>query len=185
MPETEQPIIRGCVAGNRTSQQELYDLFAPKLMNVCARYAKNKDESEEIMQDGFYRIFKNIQQYNFSGSFEGWMRKIIVNTAIQRYKSTSKLHMLVPIQHEHNQIPDQIDIYSRIEANQMIQLVQQLPTRCRMVFNLYAFEGYKHREIAQILGITEGTSKSNLYDARMILKKALLLINNYHLKMVK
>jgi len=154
-------------------------------MVVCARFSKNRDETEEIMQDGFYRIFKYMHQYKFAGSFEMWMKKIMVNTAIQRYKAKSKLYAIIPIQLEHFQLSDQSNEFSGLEVKQMIELIQHLPPSCRMVFNLYVFEGYKHREIAEILNISEGTSKSNLFDARQLLQKALLRENSYLLKMIK
>lgn len=185
LSEKEQPIINGCIAGYRSSQEELYNLYASKMLVVCQRYAKNRDEANEILQDGFYRIFKNIYQFKNAGSLEGWIRKIIVNAAIQKYKSRSNIHLVIPIESVGNTIPDQNDIYSKLSFKEMILLVQQLPTSYRMVFNLYVFEGYKHREIAEILGIAEGTSKSNLSDARMLLQKKLQKNNSIKIKMIR
>ena len=185
LSEKEQPIINGCIAGYRSSQEELYNLYASKMLVVCQRYAKNRDEANEILQDGFYRIFKNIYQFKNAGSLEGWIRKIIVNAAIQKYKSRSNIHLVIPIESVGNTIPDQNDIYSKLSFKEMILLVQQLPTSYRMVFNLYVFEGYKHREIAEILGIAEGTSKSNLSDARMLLQKNLQKNNSIKIKMIR
>jgi RNA polymerase sigma-70 factor (ECF subfamily) len=185
LPKSEKQIIKGCAAGIRTFQAELYNLYAPRLMAICCRYTKNKCEADDLFQDGFYQILKNIHQFTYSGSIEGWMRKIIINIAIQRYRSQSKLRLILPIQNIHFQIPDQRDMYSLLEAKEMINLVQHLPPSYRMVFNLYVFEGYKHREIAKILAISEGTSKSNLHDARIILQKALLAFAEAELKMIK
>ena len=185
LPGTEQTIINGCLAGNRSSQEKLFNRYSPKMLAICLRYAKNRDEANEILLDGFFRVFKNLQQFNHSGSFEGWIRKIIVNAAIQRYKSRSNLHLVIPIDLVENEIPDEMNIYSTITTKEMIQLIQKLPTSYRMVFNLYVFDGYKHKEIAALLEIAEGTSKSNLFDARAILRKAILENNRFKTKKVR
>ena len=185
LPGTEQTIINGCLAGNRSSQEKLFNRYSPKMLAICLRYAKNRDQANEILLDGFFRVFKNLQQFNHSGSFEGWIRKIIVNAAIQRYKSRSNLHLVIPIDLVENEIPDEMNIYSTITTKEMIQLIQKLPTSYRMVFNLYVFDGYKHKEIAALLEIAEGTSKSNLFDARAILRKAILENNRFKTKKVR
>lgn len=185
LSEKEHPIIHGCITGNRAYQEKLYNLYTPKMLIICQRYAKNRDEANEILQEGFYRIFKNIHQFKNTGSLEGWIRKIIVNVAIQKYKSRSNLHLVIPIESTVSTISDKDDIYSKLSFKEIILLVQQLPTSYRMVFNLYVFEGYKHREIAEILGIAEGTSKSNLSDARMLLQKNLQKNNTIKIKMIR
>ena len=185
LPGTEQTIINGCLAGNRSSQEKLFNRYSPKMLAICLRYAKNRDEANEILLDGFFRVFKNLQQFNHSGSFEGWIRRIIVNAAIQRYKSRSNLHLVIPIDLVENEIPDEMNIYSTITTKEMIQLIQKLPTSYRMVFNLYVFDGYKHKEIAALLEIAEGTSKSNLFDARAILRQAILENNRFKTKKVR
>lgn len=174
MPDIEQLLIKGCIDGNRASQAKLYDLYCPKMIIVCMRYSRNREEAEEIMQEGFYRVFKYIHQFKYAGSFEGWIRKIMVNSAVQRYKPKSDLHPVIQIENEGMHIADDSDIHSGLLVKELIQLVQSLPTAYRMVFNLYVFEGFKHREIAAMIGISEGTSKSNLFDARIILQKAIL-----------
>ena len=170
---TEQVIIQGCAAGKRASQTMLYDRYAPRMMALCMRYSKNREEAEEVLLEGFHRVFRNIRQYKQSGSFEGWVRKVMVNAALQRYKPKSKLYPILPIAQAAMDIPDYADIESGMEAKELTLLVQSLPTGYRMVFNLHVFEGYKHREIAAMLGISEGTSKSNLFDARALLRKSL------------
>jgi RNA polymerase sigma-70 factor (ECF subfamily) len=137
------------------------------------RYSRNREEAEEIMQEGFYRIFKYIFQFKNIGSFEGWIRKIMVNAAVQRYRPKSDLHPVIQIDAADTLMADNSDIHSDLNVKELLQLVQALPTAYRMVFNLYVFEGFKHREIAAMIGISEGTSKSNLSDARAILQKAL------------
>jgi RNA polymerase sigma-70 factor (ECF subfamily) len=140
---------------------------------VCMRYSRNREEAEEIMQEGFYRVFKYIFQFKNIGSFEGWIRKIMVNAAVQRYRPKSDLHPVIQIDAADTLMADNSDIHSDLNVKELLQLVQALPTAYRMVFNLYVFEGFKHREIAAMIGISEGTSKSNLSDARAILQKAL------------
>ena len=170
---TEQLIIDGCIAGNRAFQAKLYDLYAPKMLVVCLRYSRNREEAEELLHEGFYRVFKYIHQFKNTGSFEGWVRKIMVNAALQQYKPKSNLYAIIRIDDADIDIPCNIDIHDALHVKELIQLVQALPTSYRMVFNMYVFDGYKHREIAAMLGISTGTSKSNLSDARTILKKAL------------
>jgi RNA polymerase sigma factor (sigma-70 family) len=172
LPDTEQ-LIKGCVAGDRTFQTKLYDLFAPKMLGVCMRYAKNREEAEEILLEGFLRVFTYIKKFKGTGSFEGWIRKIMVNCALLRYRNKSHLHPVIQLDDERAGTTVEPDIFSKLDTKELTLLVQSLPAGYRVVFNLYVFEGYKHREIAEALGISEGTSKSNLSDARLILQKAL------------
>ncbi|MBD0278575.1 MAG: sigma-70 family RNA polymerase sigma factor [Flavisolibacter sp.] len=139
---------------------------------VCQRYAKNREEAEEILQEGFMKVFEFIHQFKFAGSFEGWMRKIMVNCALQKYRNKTNLRLVISIETITTEQPDNEEILSRLGTKELLDMVQQLPPGYRMVFNLYVFEGMKHREIAECLGISEGTSKSNLSDARAILQRA-------------
>jgi RNA polymerase sigma factor (sigma-70 family) len=173
--EHMQQLIEGCVNGNRQSQNELYNLLAPKMFVVCLRYSKNHDEAEEILQEGFIKMFEFIHQYKFNGSFEGWVRKIMVNCALQRYRSKRQMHAVVNIDLTAVEQPGNDDIISQIGTKELLKMVQQLSPAYRTIFNLYVLEGMKHREIAEHLGISEGTSKSNLSDARALLQKA---VNN-------
>jgi len=142
------------------------------MFGVCLRYAKNREEAEDIMQEGFVQVFKSLHNFKFSGSFEGWIRKIMVFCAIAKYRGRSKLHSVLSIESD-NIIPyENEDILSRLGKKELLQMVQDLPPAYRLVFNLYVFEGLKHREIAQQLDISEGTSKSNLHDAKLILQRA-------------
>ncbi|HVZ56791.1 MAG TPA: RNA polymerase sigma factor [Chitinophagaceae bacterium] len=173
LPESEQQLIKGCLAGERMAQSGLYARFAPKMFGVCMRYAKNREEAEEIMHEGFLRAFTYLHQFRGSGSLEGWIRRIMVNCALLRYRSKSALAPVIHLD-EAPELPSQgEDSYAVLEAKELLQLIQELPAGYRMVFNLYVFEGMKHREIAEALGISEGTSKSNLFDARALLQKAL------------
>ena len=173
--EQTNKLIKGCIKGDRYSQSKLYELFAPKMFIVCLRYAMNREEAEEILQEGFLKVFEYIHQFRFAGSFEGWIRKIMVNCALQKYRSKPHLHIIGNIENENVEYWENEDISSKLGAKELIKTIQQLPPAYRMVFNLYVFEGMKHREIAELLNISEGTSKSNLSDARAILQRA---VNN-------
>ena len=169
-----QQLIQECIEGDRQSQNRLYNCFAPKMFGVCLRYCRNREEAEEILQEGFMKVFEFIHQFKFQGSFEGWIRKIMVNCALQKYRSKPQLRVVSEIDNSTIEFSQGIeDILSRLGTKELLEMVQQLPPGYRMVFNLYVFEGMKHREIAKCLGISEGTSKSNLSDARQLLQKAI------------
>jgi RNA polymerase sigma-70 factor (ECF subfamily) len=170
--EQSNQLIKGCLKADRYSQSQLYELFATKMFAVCLRYSRNPEEAEEILQEGFSKVFEFIHQYRFEGSFEGWVRKIMVNCALQKYRNKPHLHIIGNIESENIEYWENEDISSRLGAKELVKMIQQLPPAYRMVFNLFVFEGMKHREIAELLGISEGTSKSNLSDARAILQRA-------------
>lgn len=174
LPNSLQVIIRGCLAGNRGDQAKLYHLYASKMMGVCMWYAHNREEAEEILQDGFMRVFTYLHHYNGEGLFDGWIRKIMVNAALLKYRSkSSRLRVVTAFDQDVHDVSEEASFENDFDTTELMQLVQTLPPAYRMVFNLYAFEGLKHREIAEALGISEGTSKSNLSDARKLLQKAL------------
>jgi RNA polymerase sigma-70 factor (ECF subfamily) len=173
LPDGQQLLIKGCIAGDRASQQKLYNLYARKMMGVCLWYARNREEAEEILQDGFMRVFTYLHKYTGEGSFEGWIRKIMVNAALFKYRNKSQLRAVVEYNAETHDATETASVIEMLDAKELVKLVQTLTPGYRMVFNLYVLEGMKHREIAAILGISEGTSKSNLADARVILQKVL------------
>jgi len=164
-------IIKACVRGDRNSQTELYKLFAPKMFALCLRYAKNREEAEDIIQDGFVQVFRSLKSFKFSGSFEGWVKKIMVYAAIHHYRSSLRLPPVISIDTVYNNEPEREHILSNLGRKELLKLIQNLPASYRMVFNLYVFEGMKHREIAALLNISEGTSKSNFFDAKKILQR--------------
>lgn len=173
------PLIDGCVRRDRYSQHRLYQLLANKMLGVCLRYAHSREEAEEILQEGFLKVFEKIDQYQQKGAFEGWVRKIMVNTALQRFRQEASKPAaplsLEAIQHD----PEAHEAASaQLDAKALLTLIQLLPPAYKMVFNLYVFEGMKHKEIAALLGISEGTSKSNLSDARTLLQKAIRQTEN-------
>ena len=165
-------IINGCLKGNRRDQELLYRRHAAKLYAVCLQYSGNDDEAKDILQEGFIKIFENLRQYKFEGSFEGWMRRITVNTALEKYRSRNNLYKVEDIDQisETESEPD-ADDYNGLEANDLLGIIRELPPKYRMVFNLYAIEGYSHKEISKMVNISEGTSKSNLSRARIILQR--------------
>ena len=170
-PDNDLLLINGCMAGDRNSQSLLYELYSPKMMIVCLRYAKNREEAEEILQNGFVRVFKYLGQFKHEGSFEGWIRKIMVNCALQKLKNNLHLKPVVSLDTRDYDLSFRNDILEQISGKELLKLVQTLTPAYRTVFNLYVFEGMKHREIAELLQISEGTSKSNLFDARNILQR--------------
>jgi RNA polymerase sigma-70 factor (ECF subfamily) len=162
-------IIRGCQQSDSRAQKELFDLFGKKMFGVCLRYGGNRSEAQDILQEGFLKIYEKIHQFEFKGSFEGWMRRIFVNTALERFRSQYKI---INIQDGWREINDDgyEHITSNITADELLAIIQELSPKYRVVFNMYAIEGYSHKEISDMLGITEGTSKSNLSRARVILQ---------------
>ena len=167
-------LIQGCIDNDRASQNRLYTRLSPGMMVVCLRYARSREEAEEILQEGFLQVFKSIKQYKGEGAFEGWVRKIMVNTALQKLRIRTHLKPIPGSELIAETVADKDYILPELSAKELIGLIQQLSPMYRAVFNLYVFEGFKHREIAAELGISEGTSKSNLSDARNILQKAVL-----------
>jgi RNA polymerase sigma-70 factor (ECF subfamily) len=174
MHEELNQLIQECCRGNRQSQSRLYSYLSPKMFVVCQRYSKSREEAEETLHEGFVKMFEHLHQYKFAGAFEGWVRKIMVNCALQKFRKKTHLHAVVNIEENASQYSDNENISAQLSAKELMQLVQKLPPAYQMVFNLYVFEGMKHREIAELLGISEGTSKSNLSDARTILQKAVI-----------
>lgn len=174
MEDSERLIISGCISGDRASQAKLYNRYARKMMGVCLWYSRNREEAEEILHDGFMRVFTYINKYKGEGSFEGWIRKIMINAALSKYKNKSyNLKQVVSFDSETHHGSVSADFANNYDEKELIKLVQTLSPAYRMVFNLFVFEGMKHREIAEALKISEGTSKSNFADARRILQEAL------------
>jgi len=160
-------LIRQCADNDRKAQEEIYQLFAGKLFSICLKYSKNKQEAQDNFQDGFITIFDKIGQFRFNGSFEGWMKRVMVNTVLVKYRKKNVLNIVT------EEIPDEVvvDIDDEdISLDFLLNLIQSLPDRYRMVFNLYVLDGHSHKEISKLLQIAEGTSKSNLARARGILK---------------
>lgn len=166
---TESDLIRGCLEGNRRMQEELYQRFSPRMYAVCLRYAGKAEEAEDILQEGFIKVFKKMDSFRGEGSFEGWMRRIFVNTAIEHFRR--KRYLMPVTEKEENSIEGKYtSALDDLGAKDILALVQELSPGYRTVFNLYVVEGYTHKEIADMLGISEGTSKSQLSRAKVILQ---------------
>lgn len=166
-----EEIIYKCREGNNGAQTALYRLFSAKMYGVCLRYAKDTGDAEDILQEGFLRVFTKINQFEFKGSFEGWMRRIMVNTALEKFRKHDRLYPVEEMKiYESTEFVE--ETISSITAGDLMRIIQELPPRYRMVFNLFAIEGYSHLEISEMMNISEGTSKSNLSRARVILQKS-------------
>lgn len=166
---SDSDLIDGCLQGDRRMQYELYQRFAPKMYGVCLRYAANAAEAEDILQEGFIKVFGKLDSFRREGSFEGWVRRIFVNTAIEHFRKKSYLQ---PITDKEEGVYEakNLSVLDNLAEKDIIGLVQELSPGYRTVFNLYVVEGYTHREIADQLGISEGTSKSQLSRAKLILQ---------------
>lgn len=162
-----EKLIIQCQKNSAKAQGELYKLYKNKLFSVCLKYSKNYAEAEDNLQDAFVTIFKKIDQYKHKGSFEGWLKRITINTALQLYRETTVFSLV-----NEDAIEDvTIDIENEdIDLDFLLKIIQELPDRYRLVFNLYVLDGFSHNEIAEMLNISNGTSKSNLARARLILK---------------
>jgi len=166
---SESDLISGCIDGNRRMQEELYRRFSPRMYAVCLRYAGSSEEAEDILQEGFIKIFKKLQSFRGEGSFEGWIRRIFVNTAIEHFRR--KRYLQPVTEKEENTIEGKyLSVLDELAEKDILDLVRQLSPGYRTVFNMYVVEGYTHKEIGDILGISEGTSKSQLSRAKVILQ---------------
>lgn len=168
-------LIKQCAKNDQRAQKEIYQLFAGKLFSICLKYSKNKQEAQDNFQDGFITIFNKIGQFNFEGSFEGWLKRVMVNTVLLKYRKKTVLNIVT------EEIPDEVVVDiddDEISLDFLLNLINGLPDRYRMVFNLYVLDGFSHKEIAKMLQIAEGTSKSNLARARAILKQKIEIYQN-------
>ena len=161
----EEELIKGCINEDQACQKALYQKFSGLMYAVCLRYAKHKAEAQDIMQDGFIKVFDNISKFSFNGSFEGWIRRIMVNTALNYYRKSSSHKEQLGIE-EHQEEATEPMANSNLGEKELMIIIQQLPEGYKLVFNLYAIEGYSHKEIGEMLEITESTSRSQLSKAR-------------------
>jgi len=168
---TESDLIEGCIKGDRRMQEELYRRFAPKMYAVCLRYSNNSEDAQDLLQEGFIKVYRNLHRFRAEGSFEGWIRRVFVNTSIEHFrKKSAKLSMVS--EKEESTIEDtDISALESMAEKDIINIIQELSPGYRTVFNLYVVEGYSHKEIGDLLGISEGTSKSQLARAKAVLQK--------------
>lgn len=166
-----QKIIKGCLQGRKTDQYRLYAKYAKKMFGICLRYSNNYDEAQDVLQEGFIKVFQCLKTYEGKGSLEGWIRRIVVNTAIEKYRGKMYHLSMDDIAQEEVAISSNDHEAGHLHAKDILALVQKLPVQYRLVFNLYALEGFSHKEIGKLLRISESTSRSNLTRARTILKE--------------
>jgi RNA polymerase sigma-70 factor (ECF subfamily) len=172
-------VVTKCLQNNALAQKELYDAFAPVMMGVCYRYTKNTDEASDVLQEGFVRVFRNLHQWKGQGELGAWIRRIMVNTALNWIRDHRKIQWLpaedIPEEHHTQQVPTPAD---SLQARQLADLIRQLPGGYQTVFNLHAVEGYTHVEIGQLLGINEGTSRSQYLRARRLIADKILALQH-------
>jgi RNA polymerase sigma factor (sigma-70 family) len=167
-------LVKQCQAGDEKALDKLYQLFSARMFGICLRYAKNRMEAEDLLHDGFIRVLGNMKEFRLEGSFEGWLRRVMVTTAINYYRKKISYRETDEISPVHEKKIGCEDILSGLSASELMRYVQELPDGYRMVFNLYIIEGYKHNEIGHMLGISENTSKTQLLKARKALQERLI-----------
>ncbi len=174
MIKNEKQLIQACLDGNPKAQRQLYQHFSGKMMGICMRYASDRPEAEDMLQDGFCRVFTDLSKFRAEGPLGAWIRRVVINTALQHLRrKKTRMFPTIELQEIKETHLSAEDIISQFSAQDLLQIIQQLPPGYRMVFNLHAIEGYSHEEIADQLGISIGTSKSQLSKARATIKKML------------
>jgi RNA polymerase sigma-70 factor (ECF subfamily) len=163
-------LIRGCLQNNAAMQKMLYDKYAAKLFGIALRYAHSQEDAKDILQDGFVKVFKNLSKYKGTGSFEGWMRRIMVNTAIEHYRKKNHTYEIQE-SHEESITDRDLTALDKLAAEEILNMIKALPNGYKTVFNLFAIEGFSHKEIADMLNISEGTSKSQYARAKALLQE--------------
>jgi RNA polymerase sigma factor (sigma-70 family) len=168
-----EPNLQACLKGDRLAQKQFFERFKGKMFALCLRYANSREDAEDVLQEGFVKVFRDLNQYTGAGNFEGWVRKVFVNTALQHLQRQKK--NLITTELDDQDFPDEPETYFSEEppAKNMIRILQQLPPGFRTIFNLHVLEGYSHPEIAEILDISVGTSKSQLLRAKAHFRKLL------------
>jgi RNA polymerase sigma-70 factor (ECF subfamily) len=169
---TERDLIERSLKGDRISQRNLFEMYSAKMLAVCQRYARHSAEGEDIFQEGFIRVFANLDKFNNEGSFEGWIRRIMINTALKSIKKKSFKNESIGIE-DYQEKENTIDpeVFSKLSVDDLLSLIDELPDGYKIVFNLYAIEGYSHKEIADLLGIEVSTSRSQLVKSRRMLQR--------------
>lgn len=168
----EQQLIEGCIKGDRKAQKELYDRYSRKMMGVCLRYLSDRETARDVLQEGFIKVFTSMNSYLGYGSFEGWMRKIFVNCALEYIRKLDVLRETVDVNDSIELLNTEYEtIISELSATELMKLIQELPGNLRAVFNLFAIEGYSHKEIAEMMGLSESTSRSHYVRAKQILQR--------------
>lgn len=170
---TDEQLIKKCLQSDARAQKMLFDKYGKKFMGVCFRYAINEDEAKDILQEGFIKIFENLNKYSGKGSFEGWMRKIIINTALDNIRKNKKINFHLDVNEIEYKLISNDYIEENLAAEDLLKILNNIPFGYKTVFNMYAIEGYSHKEIANKLGITESTSKSQYSRAKAVLRNTI------------
>jgi RNA polymerase sigma factor (sigma-70 family) len=171
---TEEAMLQGCIKNDASAQQELYHYYSPKMLSVCYRYAKNREDAEDMLQEGFIKVFMQIRQFQNRGALEGWIRKIMVHTCINSLKKNKKFSESVDIIYANSIHVREDAIPSILQAKQVVECIRLLPMGYKTVLNLYAIEGYSHKEIGDMLDIEESTSRSQYTRAKAMLEDILI-----------
>ena len=169
----EDELIKGCLRRERSAQRQLYDTYSSKMYSICYRYVKDSMEAEDILVTAFMKVFDKIEQFKSEGSFEGWIRRIVVNESLTYLRKNRSMYLETELEQADRE-PDYSKLSDHLEAEDLLNMIKELPTGYGIVFNMYAIDGYSHKEIADQLGISENTSKSQLSRARVYLQKMLL-----------
>jgi RNA polymerase sigma-70 factor (ECF subfamily) len=176
---SEEELVKGCISGDRRCQKMLYDKYSAKMYGICLRYCGDTDSAQDALQEGFILVFAKIVDFSFKGSLEGWIKRIIINSSLEllrkkgdnlRIENVSEMEFDVSYE----------DVFHRFAADDLLEMIAKLPPGCRAVFNMFAIEGYDHKEIASMLSISEGTSKSQLSRARALLKEGILKADKHN-----
>ena len=172
---TQEQLIKACIKEDAASQKEVFTRYGSKMLGVCKRYARTNEDAEDMLQDAFIKVFDKLQQFKFEGSFEGWIRRIVVNTALKKYSVIRYSKELVGCDTSLQQEgADDPLAYNQLSQKDLLALIYRLPDGYRLIFNLHVIEGYQHEEIAGMLGIKPGTSRSQLVKARNMLQKQII-----------
>ena len=171
---TEEAILSGCLQNDAGAQRELYTRYSPKMLSVCYRFAHNREDAEDMLQEGFIKVFSQVHTFQNKGAFEGWVRRIMVHTCINHLKKNKKFNESVDIIHATGAMVREESVPSIVQAKQIVECIRMLPIGYRTVLNLYAIEGYSHREIGQMLDIEESTSRSQYTRAKAMLEEILV-----------
>nr|WP_040664950.1 RNA polymerase sigma factor [Nafulsella turpanensis] len=184
MTHTEEELIAGCRKGDRKMQHELYQRFAGKMFVVCLRYVQGQLEAEDVLQEAFIKVFNKLEQYRAEASLTSWIKRIVVNTALNHQRGKLYMYPMVDVENMHGMAGQELTL-SGYHFQDLLRLIQELPSGCRVIFNLYAIEGYNHKEIAELLKISEGTSKSQYARARQLLQSRIVALEKNGYEKVK
>lgn len=167
--QEHKDLIEGCVKGDRVAQKKLYNTFSRRMYVVCLRYTKSQQEAEDVLQESFVKVFKSIESYRGESRFDYWIKRIVINTALNSQRKRLYMYPMIDVD-ELKTLSDHGNTLSNLRMEELLAFIRELPAGCQAVFNLFAIEGYSHKEIAELLQVSEGTSKSQFSRARMLLQ---------------